>query len=65
MYKRQKGLWQRREKYQPQVESCEMKKLRNDRKQIDINLEENVKRKYKSSENHKVIIEKKIWENQS
>lgn len=25
----------------------------------------NVKRKYKSSENHKVIIEKKIWENQS
>lgn len=26
-----------------------MKKLRNDRKQIDINLEENVKRKYKSS----------------
>ena len=37
-----------------------MKKLRNDRKQIDINLEENVKRKDKSSENHRVIIEKKI-----
>ena len=65
MYKQQKGLWQRREKYRPQAENYEMKKLRNDRKQIDINLEENVKRKDKSSENHRVIIEKKIWENQS
>ena len=37
-----------------------MKKLRNSRKQIDIHLEENVKRKYKSSANQKVIIEKKI-----
>lgn len=37
-----------------------MKKLRNDGKQVAINLEENVKIKYESSANQKVIIEKTI-----